>query len=107
MKAVLKELGELRIMLVGAALFTIALVPFTTGGEVRLEGLGLLPDVLAPVVGIILVFVLLLDMLMSRVFMGSLDKVQGKRFRTAILVEGVVLVLMIASWYPYFKRMVF
>ena len=107
MKAVFKDLGELRIMLVAMAVFTIVCVPFAAEKEVRLEGVGMLPDVIAPVIAVILVFVLLLDMLMSRIFLGTYGNEKGKRYRTAITVEGVVLVTMIGSWFSYFNRMLF
>ena len=107
MKAVFKDLGELRIALVSMAVFTIACVPFAAEKEVRFEGFGMLPDVLAPVVAVILVFVLLLDMLMSRIFLGTYGAEKGKRYRTAIMVEAVVLFTMVGSWYAYFSRMLF
>lgn len=107
MKAVFKDLGELRTTLVATAFLTVLFVPFAAEKEIRLEGFGLFSDVLAPVLAVILVFGLLLDMLMSRVFLGSLGEEKGKRFRTVIRVEAIALIVMIGSWIPYFNRILF
>ena len=104
-KAVIVEIGELRSMLIATAIISVSQVPFTTNNEVRLEGWGLFPDILAPVLAVILFFGLCLDMLMSRVYMSSLDEDGKARFRTIIRMELLTLVVMVSMWIPYFQRM--
>jgi hypothetical protein len=104
-KSVIVDIGELRIMLIVMAIISISQVPFTTNDEVRLEGWGLFPDILAPVLAVILFFVLCLDMLMSRVYMSSLDEDGKGRFRAIIRAELLTLIVMVGVWVPYFQRM--
>ncbi len=104
-KALMVDIGELRTMLIVTAIISISQVPFTTNDEVRLEGWGLFPDILAPVLAVILFFGLCLDMLMSRVYMSSLDEDGKGRFRTIIRTELLTLVIMVGLWIPYFQRM--
>jgi len=94
------SLGELRTMLALGAFFSLANTPFTST-EVRMEGWGLMPDVLAPVVTTILIFVLLLDMLMSRVFSAEASDEKRTRFRRIFWFEFILVVSLIVCWSPY------
>lgn len=100
----IKTLGELRTLLNGGALVCLLAALFTTQDEVRMQGWGLFPDVLAPVLSVILVFVLLLDTLMSRVYMSEQAEEVQHRFRLIIRVELLVVILLLAVWIPYMVR---
>lgn len=101
MKNFFNEMGALRVMLMTITLLSISAIPFTDT-NVRMEGWGLLPDVLVPVVSFILVFIILLDMLMSRVFMIEADEAKRKKFNKIFLLELVLIVSLILFWSPYF-----
>jgi len=95
----------MRSMLIFMALIGMGSIPFT-GDEVRLEGWGVFPDVIAPVVSLILVFIILLDMLMSRVFMIEKEAPIVAKFKLILKVEALTLVSLIGFWAPYFVRVI-
>lgn len=101
MKNFFEEIGALRTMLLIATLLSLSAIPFTDT-SVRMEGWGLLPDVLVPVVSFILVFIVLLDMLMSRVFMIEADEAKRLKFKKIFLLELSEVVVLLALWSPYF-----
>lgn len=96
-------IGELRTMLISTAVICVAFIPFTSD-EIRLEGWGLFPDVLAPVVSMMLVFGILLDMLMSRVFLSDSEGDAREKFAFIFKLEGMVLLALIGLWAPFFYR---
>jgi len=101
MKNLLSDLGALRITLLCTTLLSLSAIPFADA-DVRMEGWGLLPDVLVPVVSFILLFILFLDMLMSRVFMIEADEEKRLRFKNIFLLELIQVALLISLWSPYF-----
>ena len=103
LKQFINYIGELRTMLIATAVLCLAHVPFV-GDEVRSEGWGLFPDIIAPVVSMILVFGILLDMLMSRVFMLEKSVEERAKFSSIIKLEALTLLALIGLWSPYFYR---
>jgi len=101
MKRFLDSLGVLRVTMLCTTLLSLSAIPFTNT-DVRMEGWGLLPDVLVPVVSFILVFILLLDMLMSRVFMIEAEAQKRQRFSKIFWVEFAQVVSLIVLWSSYF-----
>ncbi len=101
MKSFLNEIGTLRVMLMFATLLSLSAIPFTDT-NVRMDGWGLLPDVLVPVVSFILVFIILLDMLMSRVFMIEADEAKRSKFNKIFLLELMLIISLLVLWSPYF-----
>ena len=95
-----RNMGELRTMLSIGGFFSLANIPFTST-EVRMEGWGLMPDVLTPVVTTILLFVLLLDMLMSRVFSAEASDEKRARFKRIFWFEFMLVIALIVGWAPY------
>jgi len=79
----------------------LSAIPFTDT-DVRMEGWGLLPDVLVPVVSFILIFVILLDMLMSRVFMIEADQATRQKFKRIFILELLQIISLLVLWAPYF-----
>ncbi|MGD8999517.1 MAG: hypothetical protein PVF75_03810 [Granulosicoccaceae bacterium] len=103
-KQFLVTLGELRSLLVGGAAVCIFASVFTTNDEVRMQGWGIFPDVFAPVLSIILVFVIMLDVLMSRIYMSDQADDIKQRYRTIIRAELLSVLLLFVVWAPYFVR---
>ena len=103
LKEFINYIGELRTMLMSTAVICVSFIPFTSN-EVRYEGWGLFPDVLAPVVSIVLVFGILLDMLMSRVFYAANEGEAKEKFAFIFKMEGLALLALIGLWGPYFYR---
>ena len=95
------EIGPLRSLLTFTTLLSLSMIPFTDTA-VRMDGWGLLPDVLAPVISFILLFILFLDMLMSRVFMIEADDEKRQRFSRIFWLELTQVVLLISLWSPYY-----
>jgi len=100
MKNFFNSIGELRSFMLFVTLSSIGLT-FFTDTRIRMEGWGLLPDVLAPVVSFILLFILLLDMLMSRVFMVEADDTKRQKFSNIFWLELFQVIALITFWTPY------
>lgn len=96
-------IGELRTMLIATAVICISFIPFTDD-SIRTDSWGLAPDVLAPVVSMMLVFGIMLDMMMSRVFQADSEGEAKKKFAFIFKVEALTLVLLIGLWAPFFYR---
>lgn len=103
-KQFLVTLGELRSMLLGGAAACIIAAAFATHDEVRLQGYGILVDVIAPVLASILVFVILLDVLMSRIYMSDQADDIKQRYRIIIRAELISVLLLLLVWIPYLIR---
>ena len=103
LKEFMTYIGELRVMLISTAVLCVVFIPFTND-EIRLDGWGLFPDVLAPVVSIMVVFGILLDMLMSRVFQSDSEGEKKEKFAFIFKLEGLVLLALIGLWAPFFYR---
>jgi Zn-dependent protease with chaperone function len=97
----LGELGTLRLLLLGLALFALALIP-PAGTAVGYSGWQLLSTVVAPVLAPILVMVLLLDVLMARIFMSDAPAAERGRMKLAIALHLLVVALLLLRWLPYF-----
>ena len=99
MKELLKDLGAMRVLL----LATVALcMPLALWADAEPVGLGVLSAYIGPAIAVLLVFVLLLDVLMCRVF--AIDKapeelpLQRLRMRASLL--GVAALFL--SWGPFY-----
>ena len=97
---VIDKLGLLRTAMVGMAIFSLIMVPLADP-NIRYDNLGIVPDVLTPVFSFILVFVLLLDALMSRVFMSEHEGEGRLRFKYIIRIDLFLTVAMIVCWAPF------
>ncbi len=99
-KQILRTLGPLRTMLVVLVLLLIAVGPFS-GGEARVEGFAVFTSVVAPAFYVIMLFVIPLDITMTRVFMGESRGAERARYRFIIRLEVVLMVLMVLAWLPF------
>jgi hypothetical protein len=89
----------MRLLLLGTVLACVLLAPFA---DAEPHGWGVLSAYIAPAVSVLLVFVLLLDALMNKVF--AIDKPDGERRlhrlrgRTNLLAVAAILL----AWGPFF-----
>lgn len=99
-----QDLGALRVVLVGCTLSLIALAPFADG-NVHLHDSRLLTSVVAPALMVIFVFVLMLDITMTRIF--SIDTSPERRagMRRAVRIEALALLALLAAWTPFLLRL--
>jgi len=99
----LSELGAMRIVLLLFTLFVLALAPFT---DMEPEGFGILTAYIAPTIALILLFVLLLDTIMNRVFMIEQDADTQAIVRKRMRAGLIAVFLLVVVWGPYFYRLV-
>lgn len=99
----LLHLGFLRALLVFAAVLITLAAPFANA-DVPVYDWRLWPSVVAPAVMMVLVFVLLLDIVMSRVFMADADPHERARLSFASRVEAVILIVLLGAWTPFFLQ---
>ncbi len=98
----LAGLGPLRIALVGTGLLVIV---FHTSPEatVRYDTWGFIYTVLLPVLAPMVFMLLMLDALMSRVFMGDTEDVGEKqRFKSILLTNLITGAALLVAWAPFF-----
>jgi hypothetical protein len=96
--------GALRLMLIGLSATLMLLGP-VSGGEVSFEGIALFTTLLAPTFYVVMIFVLPLDMTMSRVFMSDATPVKRTQLRRVIITEAVLLLLMLLAWLPFVLKL--
>ncbi len=104
LKQIFSRLGALRAMLVTIVLLLIVMGPIS-GGEARVSGFALFTSVVAPAFYVIMLFVLPLDITMSRVFMGEAQGEEKLRYRFIIRLEIVLLALMLLAWLPFVLKL--
>lgn len=91
-------------MLVIIVALLIVMGPFS-GGDPRITGFALFTSVVAPAFYVIMLFVLPLDITMTRVFMGDAKGDQRARYRFIIRLEVVLMVLMLLAWMPFIVKL--
>lgn len=96
--------GALRLMLIGLSAFLMLLGP-VSGGEVSFEGIALFTTLLAPTFYVVMVFVLPLDMTMTRVFMSDASEEKRTQLRRVIMTEAVLLAFMLLAWLPFVLKL--
>ena len=95
----LKRVGFLRAVLMLASVLLVFLSPFA-GGHIQTSGWPLVTTLVAPVCFVISCFLLVLDMLMTRVFMSGSTAAERQRLTLIIRSEALVLLVLLASWAP-------
>lgn len=96
----LKQLKPLRIVLIASAILTIILRP-EPGSEVIYEGIEMIPTLLIPVMAPILFMLLLLDSLMSSIWVTQTEGEEKKRYRNNIIINMTVVVALLYFWIPF------
>ena len=100
----LNDLGALRVALCTVVLALIVAAPFS-GGQPRFEGLAFVVTVLTPALFVMFVFVLGLDLLMTRVFLVDAKNAARRRLRRVLKIEGVLFALLVLAWAPLVVRL--
>lgn len=102
----IKTFGLLRMALLTLVLVDMLLRP-EPGNPANLEGFGVITDLIAPVLVPILFMLLLLDAIMTGVYMSSMQGEQRVRYRVVLLTNLSLAILFIWYWIPYFKALNF
>lgn len=96
-----RELGPLRLGLLGLTLTVMLLAP-SPGTPAVYGGWPMVPTLLAPVLAPILLQVVLLDALMSRIWMSAHAGAARARYRRILWINLGVAALSTLWWLPYF-----
>ena len=98
----LRDLGTLRLLLLFSAILCIVLRP-APGTAAVFTGWAMVPTLIAPICTPLILAVLGLDALMARVMMTDPDHGPRARYRLAIQLDLLSVVILIAWWLPYFR----
>lgn len=104
-QGVMQRLGPQRGFLLVANLILMAMAPLSGGGATY-SGWKLFPTVIAPSLVPIMIFVVLLDILMSLVFMADKPPVERARYRFIILASLAQIGGLVVFWLPFFLALV-
>ena len=85
-------------------LFSIGISGFS-GGPVQFTFPEVVPTLVGPPFAVMTAFMLVLDMIMSRVFMNGSMAVETRRLKIIVLLEGLLLVTLLAAWAPFFSQL--
>ena len=96
----IKQLKPMRVLLIGCALLTIVLRP-EPGSEVVYEGAQMFTTLLIPVVAPIFFMLLLLDTLMSTIWLTQTEGDEKSRYRNNIIINLTVVGLLLYFWLPF------
>ena len=96
----LRRIGFLRATLMLTTVLLIFLAPFA-GGHIQTSGWPMVTTLLAPVFFAMFIFVLCLDILMTRVFMLGCSDAERQRLRMIFRSEALLLLILLASWAPF------
>lgn len=99
---ILRQVGLLRV---GMAALVLVCLPFVFYPGEDDSGWRVIPVQVAPVMALMLLWVLLFDLLMSRVFMGDKEGGERDRYRTVIKFDVFLLVMLFVFWTPFFLRL--
>ena len=99
-KTWLHDLGPLRIMLILLGLLAIVSAPGPST-EIVLEGWGLVRTAVLPAIGPMIFAVVLLDMLMTRVWMVEAEPERVQVLRRVLRAEAVLALLIAIAWTPF------
>ena len=95
-----RHLGPLRLTLATLAIVSIAFMP-PPRTPVAYEGWGFVYTVVMPVLAPLVFMVLMLDLLMSRVFMSATDETQRSRYRLISLVNLALGIGILIRFLPF------
>lgn len=95
------RLGVLRVALLIGAVTTMVLAPPPATAGVY-TGWAFVPTVLVPVLVPLILMVLLLDTMMSAIFMIDKDIAERRRYRMIIVTHLLLVLALVVRWSPYF-----
>lgn len=99
MKALLKDLGPMRLLLLATVAVCLALAAFA---DAEPRGWGVISAYIAPAVAVLLIFVLLLDALMNRVFAIDADDADRGTRRHRIRADLLAVLAILLVWGPFY-----
>lgn len=100
-RRIAQQLGPQRSFLLVANLVLMAMAPLSGGGA-SYSGWKLFPTIIAPSLVPIMLFVVVLDILMSLVFMADKAPAERVRYRFIILVNLAQIAGLVVFWMPFF-----
>ena len=102
---VLARFGALRILLVVLSLVLLFARP-SPGTRPVFHGWGMTPTLIVPTLMPIVFMVLLLDVMMSAVFMLDKRGAERARLKYIVFLELLLAVTLMVVWYPYFRAII-
>ena len=100
MKTLIARIGLLRSSLLAIIVLLIIAAPFALLSDGS-GGWGFAVGVIAPVFFVVMLFVLPLDMVMTRVFMLEKHGEERRRFEFIMRIELALFAALAASWTPF------
>lgn len=101
----LMQFGPMRVVLACTALALIVFVPMP-GTTPIYSGWAMVPTIIVPVLAPNIFMVVLLDVLMSSIFMIDKKGAERARYRRIQLTELALAAGMVVFWVPYFKALI-
>ena len=92
----------MRIALGLSMLILTAFAPFA-GGPVEYHSIRIVPSLLVPTLVPMIAFVVLFDMLMTRVFMVEKSGHERTRLKRILWFESGLLAVLIIAWWSFFS----
>ena len=99
----ISRLGPLRL---GLAVLVALCLPMAFFANVEPSGWRVIPVYVAPVLVVILIWVLLLDLLMSRVLMAEKPPQARQPYQMVMRLDGALLVALLVFWGPFYYGLV-
>lgn len=98
------QLGVLRVALACVALVAVVLAT-SPGTEAVYSGWDFVPTVLMPVFAPLILMGLLLDTMMSAIFMIEKEVDERRRYRKIMITNLSLVVLLLVRWLPFFMAL--
>ncbi|MEM7019125.1 MAG: hypothetical protein AAF512_17510 [Pseudomonadota bacterium] len=95
------KFGALRIMLLLLAIVCIIFYP-RPDAEIIYDSLSVMSTLVVPVMSPMIFMVVMLDVMMTRIFMADSTDENKARLRDIMRVELIVAAILILSWLPFF-----
>ncbi|MDZ7754337.1 MAG: hypothetical protein U5S82_22515 [Gammaproteobacteria bacterium] len=102
-RGLLASIGFLRTML-GLVVLVIAALSWFAGSEPT--GWYVLPVYVAPVLAILLLWGLILDLIMTRVYMSEPATEDGPSYGLVMRFDLALFAILLVSWGPFFYKLV-
>jgi len=100
----MQQLGVLRVLLLACVVLAVAFAP-APGTPADYHGWQIARTVLLPVLAPMLLMLLLLDALMTRVFMSDAQHAERRRLRFLMLLNLTLAIGLTLYWLPYYKAL--
>ncbi len=93
------QVGPLRL---GLAVLIVLCLPLAFFTDAEASGWRIIPVYVGPVLAVIFVWLLLLDLLMSRVLMSEQPPEAQARYKMAMRLDAGLLAALLLFWGPFF-----